>query len=1043
MKKLLVVFLAIAMIFALATTAMAADTRIPDYVDVNADTDYAVDIYRLTALGVLEGNEGWGKAYRPGEYLTRAEFAKIAMYMFGAEDRESYYAALQSAYGDVYEGFWAEGWINGCADLGLMIGRGNNVFDAQSNVTMQEVATVVLRAVGYDENLPGVWPQKYIDKAAAVTSDGAKTTLMKYVDFVGAKAATRGEMAALVNYALDLYTVQYVKDDYTVVLGISEMDKDGYAYVAWKTNEQLYWDNVEHDSEGHEYVDLLWKVFHAREWNETFEQIAEKHQGTKFIEAAGWSFEDFEDGELAFIFEDYEGVHSEAVASDYYVFGAQLWEMGGHKAGVLYVFESMNVWSDDAEIIFAEITSEAVYDEDDNVVNYKDGSKTYYTYDYEKYAKVDLNIVKSIKDKDHVTMHFDNVIPTEETFCLLDECKYHSERYLILKDGALVGADELEKDDVVYSAGPLVGDDFPWYVGCCADLYDDDGGKDNILLYIAYSPEDAELEKVYTATSYKVDIDGETYTYINDSRYPNAVSYDNGSNYGKIVYHDLYDAMDADNFDGDVKFVPAYARGYVGTLIFEGKEDTTTYGVITELKTKSYQGQPFTYTDYDYGNPVNVTVASVTYAVPTTEAGIPTAIPDGYIGWEYMLTGLNLATVGDTDLSKGIFSSGGFTLASDNQEYAILGYRFTYYPVKRSSTVDFVFYEITLFGADGKPHTYDLDGDYVSFGDGLLENQFKVGDLVQYDLNDDEEVIVEVMVDGRDAANTYPSNDEGYVSFNPGRNFVRLSVDEDGQLNRMGQGADRDYYGYRLTKDTVVFLVEANVHGDGQNRTFSFEDVELGKAEDFIGVDTYARQRAYFETDGKDITVLYLVNGYADEAVQYGLAVASYSTPSGYFVDIHDGKEIVTVELTKAAYDDLDLNGGPFYVAYKLKNGKIDTIFDTPDANLPDWANTPFDGTLIALVDFEGFYIDSDDAERFMKDERGWMVESVDKIDELRSSTNKDTIYFDVLGGNKKDGYLFDPDHSGLDTDADYIAIGDTAGNTKYVLRIKEPVSHP
>ena len=63
MKKFLVVLLAMAMIFAFATTAFAADKAIPDYSDVKADSEFAGDIYRLTALGVLEGNNTDGVSH--------------------------------------------------------------------------------------------------------------------------------------------------------------------------------------------------------------------------------------------------------------------------------------------------------------------------------------------------------------------------------------------------------------------------------------------------------------------------------------------------------------------------------------------------------------------------------------------------------------------------------------------------------------------------------------------------------------------------------------------------------------------------------------------------------------------------------------------------------------------------------------------------------------------------------------------------------------------------------------------------------------------
>ena len=236
MKKFLVVLLALAMVFAIATTAMAADKQIPDYNDTKTSTEYAVDIYRLTALGVLEGNTGWGGAYRPADNLTRAEFAKIACFMFGKQSQVNYYKAQPSAFSDVEEGFWAEGWINCANDNGLMIGIGGGKFAPQANVTKQEVATVVLRAVGYTDELPGAWPADYIAKSQKVIAPFAAESLFDYVEIIDGTAATRAEMAAIVNYALDLYRVAPAGNQ-LIVNGISDADADGYLYKALKTNE--------------------------------------------------------------------------------------------------------------------------------------------------------------------------------------------------------------------------------------------------------------------------------------------------------------------------------------------------------------------------------------------------------------------------------------------------------------------------------------------------------------------------------------------------------------------------------------------------------------------------------------------------------------------------------------------------------------------------------------------------------------------------------------------------------------------------------------
>ena len=197
MKKFLVVLLALAMVFAIATTAMAADKAIPDYNDTTTSTEYANDIYRLTALGVLCGNTGWGGAYRPADYMTRAEFAKIVCYLYGKQGYVDYYAAQQSAFSDVAEGNWAEGYINCANDNGLMIGVGGGKFAPSATVSKQEVATAVLRAVGYTDELPGAWPADYIAKSQKTIAPFARESLFDYVEKIDGSAATRAEMAAI------------------------------------------------------------------------------------------------------------------------------------------------------------------------------------------------------------------------------------------------------------------------------------------------------------------------------------------------------------------------------------------------------------------------------------------------------------------------------------------------------------------------------------------------------------------------------------------------------------------------------------------------------------------------------------------------------------------------------------------------------------------------------------------------------------------------------------------------------------------------------
>ena len=193
MKKALVVLLALVMVMAFASTAMAADTQYVPYTDISTQSDEiqtAVD--RLSVLGALKGYNADGTIFAPDKLITREEFATIGVRVAGLEDQVALYAGLASAFKDVEEGRWSEGYIN-CANAnGIMVGRGKGLFDPKANVTMQEVVTVLLRAVGYDDRLPGTWPTDYNTKAVNIG-------LAKYIDFIGPKLASRAEVASMVN----------------------------------------------------------------------------------------------------------------------------------------------------------------------------------------------------------------------------------------------------------------------------------------------------------------------------------------------------------------------------------------------------------------------------------------------------------------------------------------------------------------------------------------------------------------------------------------------------------------------------------------------------------------------------------------------------------------------------------------------------------------------------------------------------------------------------------------------------------------------------
>lgn len=951
MKKFLVVLLAMAMIFAFATTAFAADKAIPDYSDVKADSEFAGDIYRLTALGVLEGNNGWGGAYRPTEYLTRAEFAKIAVYMYGAEDTVNYYASLKSSFADVAEGFWAEGYINAALDMGLMKGRGNGVFDPQSTVTTQEVATVVLRAVGYTDELPGVWPADYIAKAGKVKAQWSDETLFDYVDFIGPNAATRAEMAAIVNYALDLYKVTYVAGNYTLVYGVSDVDADGYAYDTMKTNEIdmfEYMLGVDVDVKGNitlssdkgiDYdvtvkvdpkattkVTMLWNVFNAVEVPTLFE-----FWGNDLAESAGWGYtDDFEDRELVLATEIHD--FDLPVASNYYIFDetmdGELWNLAG-RVGMLTVLVDNDL--EDSEVAFVEMMTDVEYVTDGDKVG---GKKIYngnvysldmdgfwgkvigdvddYVYDFDNFIDLPFGIVTDVEE-DLVALD-DKTMAENGVFCLMDDCKKHDLEFVIVKDGVLGDASMLEVNDIVYFAGKLEGD---------------------VELYLAYSPVEATLEQLDATANSGIGvmtISGTEYNY-KEATQGALMSDDNGDSFQTLDYDYLRAILKDEDDDASVLFAEAYAKTFVGELIFDYIADKTTYGVIVDLDTK----------------------------------------------------------------------------------------------VKNNNgAVKEVYTAITFMGADGEEVTFDLDEEVVcttAADKAAVEKQFKLGDLVTYVVDDDEVVVDSI---GLKTSGRY----DGYkVAFAPQALNNEMDINAKGVFrNNMqayatyvnGVAVSQNYKGYSISDDTVVFVVSTKNSGK------SFDEVEIGKAADYMDTDTYVAQYGILDPADKTVEVMYIVDPDTTVTTGYGLMTGHYTVKSTEYVVIDGVTYELELDNAHLLEDDV-----AYYVGYTIEKGKV-TVLRYGQNNYGDKVKK---GDLVVLVDEFGYGFNDGTKGDFDQVE-AILAGIVDDYENVAYITDRDDLEdFDFADDCKSydmteehpgrhDDYSFDLDDIDHDEDAfDYIVI--------------------
>lgn len=202
MKKALVILLAVAMMFCFSATAFAAQFN--DIDDCSAAGQDAIS--KVTALGIVEGYDDGG--YHPDEAITRAEFAKMAVIAAGLGDAAEDLTGVSPAFSDVKVSEWYTGWINMAASQGYVIGYTNGTYGPNNDISYAEVTTVLMRLLGYSDNLTGPWPINYINQAT-------KLDILDDVQgFSANAAATRENVAIMLSAALDQDMVKWYGDPF-------------------------------------------------------------------------------------------------------------------------------------------------------------------------------------------------------------------------------------------------------------------------------------------------------------------------------------------------------------------------------------------------------------------------------------------------------------------------------------------------------------------------------------------------------------------------------------------------------------------------------------------------------------------------------------------------------------------------------------------------------------------------------------------------------------------------------------------------------------
>jgi len=204
LKKFLALVLAMMMTLSLMVTVNAATPT--DFSDGDKITDAykeAVDV--LSALKVVKGDD---RGFRPGETITRAEVSAI-LYRIVTGDVDDKNAELYKGanyFTDVTADRWYDGYVNYCANNGLVLGVGGGKFNPNAPVTGYEALVMILRAIGYNnpkEFSSGDWKLKAsgYGRRLGITDNIAEARL--------AGAATREMVAEIMFQGLEVPTVKY------------------------------------------------------------------------------------------------------------------------------------------------------------------------------------------------------------------------------------------------------------------------------------------------------------------------------------------------------------------------------------------------------------------------------------------------------------------------------------------------------------------------------------------------------------------------------------------------------------------------------------------------------------------------------------------------------------------------------------------------------------------------------------------------------------------------------------------------------------------
>lgn len=196
MRKVLSFVLVLALVLGSFSMAFA------DFSDMAGEkSSEAVSV--LKDLGVVAGYPDG--TFRPDQIVTRAEMARFIVAALGLEQ---FAVGTTSKYSDMGQAPWAQGYVAYGTSLGFISGYPDGTFKPNQQVSFQEAASMLVRALGYTEAfLPGGWPAEWMIKANSLGIFDDVTMAS------GAAGADRGAIAQMLYNSLELEIGQVNNDN--------------------------------------------------------------------------------------------------------------------------------------------------------------------------------------------------------------------------------------------------------------------------------------------------------------------------------------------------------------------------------------------------------------------------------------------------------------------------------------------------------------------------------------------------------------------------------------------------------------------------------------------------------------------------------------------------------------------------------------------------------------------------------------------------------------------------------------------------------------